>query len=415
MNYEKIKNTIITISIMILIILIIIISYKQKQNNLSKITHQDIEIKTTKALQPYIYYKIYLYISEEDEWEPDTVYYNFLENPDDSFFGKTIYIEDEKLDSSIFKNYTVLAFAKNNNYSFTLDSYYLSDSFELELTLNEYAICEDFYNKSPKAFGGIFMIPKDQQIEDISFFINEKTDNNTYIIHKDSENSPFNYYRNYSEKLLTENIIKTYNFNSLGDFYTKLITSKEELKKLSEELEIIDYIDLLDSSYPNLFLYRNILLCARNSNGEFYCEPQVTKDFYCQDVWSKNLKIKEYIYETSQKDYVTYYSLIPLPKIISLQNVCIEKQEKIYKNFEDTELKIKFKDAEKIAQNYFNTISSLSANSSLEIVDLNKIKNSISNSKESIENPNYKRLWFFRDEYFNIIYIDACTGEIIIK
>lgn len=353
---------------------------------------------------------MYLYVSEEDNWNSNTIYYNFLKNPDDSFFGKLINFEDEKLDSHIFQNYDVLAFATKSNYNFTLESYYLSDTYELELTLNEYAIYEDFQDKTSNAFGGIFIIPKNQPIEDVRFYINKTAADSNYIVHKKSLNMPNNYYTNYSEKLITEDIIKNYNFNTLQDFYIKLITSKEELENLYQSLEFIDNLSFLDSAYSNLFSYRNILLCARNSNGNFYCEPDIQKDFYSQDIWSKNLKINEYIYETSQENYITYYSLIPLPKSISLENIYIERKERKYENFEDTKVKVRFKEAEKIAQNYLNTTTSLSPYSSLDIFDLNRLQNSI--FEETTKTPYYKRLWSFRDEYFNKIYVDATTGEI---
>ena len=410
----KIKRIIIpTIIILIFILTFITVAFikKVKVSHQSLMIHQNIDIKTTSSTFPYKYYKIYLYVDDEDNWESETFYYSFLEEPNDSFFGKAIYFEDEKLDLSIFEKYNILAFAKISNYSFTLDNYYLSDSCKLEFTLNESAIYENFQYSNYYAFGGIILIPKSQPINDIDIFLNYKSGNDNYIINKKSVNKPYDYYKNYSEKLIDKDIIKEFNFTAIEDFYIKLITTKEELQKISKKLKFINDIELLNYVYSNLFLYRNVLLCARNSNGEFYCEPQIEKDLYYQDIWNvESLNITEYFYNTSQKDYITYYSLIPLTKMISLENINIEKKELNLQNFEDTKFKINLKTAEKIAQNHFKVTTSLSSDSFLEIFNLNILKNS--NLKESIENPYYKRMCYFRDEYFNEIYIDASTGEI---
>ncbi len=409
---KYIKKFVIFILIFTLITIITIIFQKTKGNKESMLTHQNLEIKTSDSIYPYSYYRIYLYINKDDSWNPDTFYYNFLEKPDDYFCDNTINVEGKILDISIFEKYNVLIFAKKGNYSFTLDSYYLSDSSQLELTLNEYATYENFGEFGNCAFGGIFMIPKEEKVEDIKIFLNKRSENDDYIVHKESINTPSYYYNYYSEKLIDKQLINDINLMPYGNFYMKLITSKTELFQVLENLEFINTLDLIDSTNSNFFEFRNILVCCKNSNGYFNCEPEIEKDFYYQDIWhTKNLKIKEYYCDTSQEDYISYYTLIPLPKTVSLENITVESKQVNYKNFEDTPFKINLDTAEKIAQNHFNTTSSLLSNSYLEIVNTKKITDP--KSKEYIENPLFKRMWHFKYNIYNEIYIDASTGEVL--
>lgn len=407
----KVKISI-TILILVIIITLVSVLHFSEGNHSIAIPHEDLSIKTAKAITPYSYYKIHLLISENEILEPNTFYYNFLETPSDTFWDNPIQLDNGmSLSNSVFEKYNLLAFAKLSDYSFDLDSYKFSEDSKLEITLAENAIYEKYSPNLSYAFGGIILIPKEHFIEDLDFYTLKRTEEDDYIVHHLSSNSLSDESNSFSEKLIDQSLIQSCNFEQYEDFYIKLITNSSDLTNTVSKLSLIEepYTISYINNYELFFSYRNILLIAQNSNGTFDCSPEIEKDDEFQDVWpTQNFKIDITSYHSNQEDYLVYYYFIALPKSVSLENISFSRKTRVFENFDNNPVKLHCDDAKEIAKNYLNIPVSDIMSSSFYIIDLNKI---IRSNLEST--PHYRRMWLFRSKYLDEIFVDATTGEII--